>query len=103
MSSTWATVLVLGVTTALIRAAGPVIFGGRPLARPLRALIPLLAPALLAALVATETFGNIDGLELDERAAGVGAAALVLSWRRDALLVAIAVAAVVTALLRAAV
>ena len=103
MSSTWATVLVLGVATAMIRAAGPVVFGGRPLARPLRAVIPLLAPALLAALVATETFGNLDGLELDARAAGVGAAALVLSWRRDALLVAIAVAAVVTALLRAAV
>ena len=96
-----ATVLALAVATALIRAAGPVLFGGRPLARPLRAVIPLLAPALLAALVASETFGDLDGLGLDERAAGVSAAALVLAWRRDALLAAIAVAAVVTAALRA--
>ena len=63
-------------------------------------MIALLAPALLAALVVTETFGD-DGppLVLDERALGVGAAAVALALRAPVLL-AVALAALVTALAR---
>ena len=64
-------------------------------------MVPLLAPALLAALVVTQTLSDADGLSVDERLAGVGAAAAVLAWRHDAMLAAIAVAAAVAALLRA--
>ena len=47
---------------------------GRDLHPRLFGVIALLAPALLAALVVTETFGGPDGsLEVDERAAGVAA------------------------------
>jgi hypothetical protein len=64
-------------------------------------VIALLAPALLAALVVVETFGRPDGtLEVDQRAAGVAAAGAALALRAPILLV-IAIAAVVTALVRA--
>jgi branched-subunit amino acid transport protein len=100
VNDAWTTVLVLTLATALIRASGPVLLGGRNLAAPLRRVVVLLAPALLAALVITETLSDADGLVLDERAAGVAAAGLLLLWR-DSLLLAMAVAVVVTATARA--
>ena len=100
MSDAWTTVLVLTVATLLIRASGPVILGGRNLPSPARRVVVLLAPALLAALVVTETLSDANGLVLDERAAGVAAAGLVLLWR-DSLLLAMAVAVGVTAVARA--
>jgi len=101
MTDVWVTVAVLTVATALIRASGPVLLGGREPSGVFGSLVPLLAPALLAALVVTETVGDAGGLAVDERLAGVAAAAGVIALRRDALLPAIAVAAVVTAILRA--
>jgi hypothetical protein len=64
-------------------------------------VIALLAPALLAALIVTETVGG-EGSELviDERVAGVAAAGGVLVVR-DSVLGAIVAAAAVTAVLRA--
>ena len=101
MSDVWVTVVVLALATAAIRAAGPVLVGGRDLHPRLFGVIALLAPALLAALVVTETFGGPDGsLEVDERAAGVAAAGAAIAFRAPILLV-IAIAAAVTALLRA--
>jgi branched-subunit amino acid transport protein len=101
VSEAAAIVLVaLIVTTALIRAAGPVLVGGRELPPRALSVISLLAPALLAALVMIETFGDERSLVLDERALGVGAAGVVLSLR-DSPLLAVAVAAAVTAAARA--
>jgi branched-subunit amino acid transport protein len=100
MSATWTTVLVLAAITALTRASGPVLLGGRTLPWLLRRVVVLLAPALLAALVVTETLSDAEGLVLDERAAGVAAAGLALLWR-DSLLLAMAVAVAVTAAARA--
>ena len=100
MSAGWVTVLILAIATALIRASGPMLLGGRDLPGLLRRVVPLLAPALLAALVITETLSDADGLALDERAAGVAAAGASLAVR-DSLLIAIGVAAAVTAALRA--
>jgi len=91
----------LVATTFVIRASGPVLFGGRELPRRATNVIALLAPALLAALVMTETFrGEGTTLTLDERAAGVGAAGLALFYR-PSILLAGAVAMIVTAGLRA--
>jgi branched-subunit amino acid transport protein len=100
MSAGWVTVLILAIATALIRASGPMLLGGRDLPGLLRRVVPLLAPALLAALVITETLSDAEGLALDERAAGVAAAGASLAVR-DSLLIAIGVAAAVTAALRA--
>ena len=100
MSALWVAIVAVTLASAAIKAAGPVLLGGRELPPRMNAVIALLAPALLAALVATETFGDGDGhLVLDERALGVGAAAAALALRAPVLL-AVALAAFVTALAR---
>jgi branched-subunit amino acid transport protein len=102
VSAAWQTVVWLALATAVVRAAGPVLLGGRELPPPVRAVVTLLAPALLAALVVTQTFGDPEGgITIDERVPAVAAAGLVLAWRPKALLPAIALAGVVAALLRA--
>jgi hypothetical protein len=63
--------------------------------------VALLVPvALLAALIATNTFSAGDRLVLDARAAGLAAAALALRLKAP-FLVVVAVAAATAALLRA--
>ncbi len=101
MSDVWLTIALLAVTAAIIRASGPLALGGRDLGRGFASVIELLAPALLAALIVVQTVGGDDGIDPDERIAGVAAAGAVLTWRRNAMLWAIAVAALVTAGLRA--
>ena len=101
MADGWILAALLVVTTALIRASGPVVLGGRELPERAGAVIALVAPALLAALVMTETFrGSGSELVVDERALGVAAAGVVLVLRGP-LLLAIAVAMVLTAGARA--
>ena len=99
MSAAWTAVLAIGVATVAIKASGPVLAGGRELPERLRGLVELLAPALLAALVVTQTVGGDEELVLDERLAGVAAASVAVALRAP-ILVSVAIAAVVTALLR---
>ena len=101
MSAAWVTIGALAVTTAAIKAAGPLVLGGRSLPRPVVLVIALLAPALLAALVMTETFADGKSLVLDARAAGVAAAAIAIALRAP-FVVTIVVAALITAAVRAA-
>ena len=100
MSAAWWLVALVGVATIAIKGAGPVLLGGRPLPPRVGRIIGLLAPALLAALVAISTFGGDRALVLDERAVGVGAAAVAVALEAPPLLVVV-VAAVVTAVTRA--
>jgi branched-subunit amino acid transport protein len=101
MSAAWVTILVLGVATMVIKIGPPLLLGGRRLPAPLTAVIGLLAPALLAALVLTETVGGPDHqVTLDARAAGLIAATAALAARRS-LITAVVLAAAVTALVRA--
>jgi branched-subunit amino acid transport protein len=101
VSAAWATVAGLAIATAAIKAFGPVVFGGRELSALLARVIPLLAPALLAALVISETFGGPGrSLVLDARAGGLVVAGIAL-WRRAPLYVVVLAAAAATALLRA--
>jgi branched-subunit amino acid transport protein len=100
LAETGLVVAALVATTALIRGSGPVILGGRELPKRANAVISLLAPALLAALVMTETFrGEGSELTLDERAIGVAGAAGVLAVRGP-LLLALVVAMGLTAIAR---
>jgi len=102
MSEIWSTIIALALITAAIRASGPVALGGRALPPAVLRVIALVAPSLLAALVMVETFAGADQtVELDARAIGVAAAALVLVRRREAMLTAVIVAAVSAALVRA--
>ena len=100
MSTLWVTIVVVALASAAIKASGPVLVGGRDLPPRALAVIAMLAPALLAALVVTETFGEDRHLVLDERAVGVAVAGLALALRAPVLL-AVALAAVATALVRA--
>ena len=100
MTEAWITIASLAVATALIKASGPVLFGGRALPEPALRVISLLASALLAALVVTQTFGDHEELTIDARAAGLVAAAGALALRRS-LVVTMIAAAGTTALVRA--
>jgi branched-subunit amino acid transport protein len=100
VTSTWLVVALVGAGTIAIKAAGPVLLGGRPLPSRLTGVVELLAPAVLGALVAVQTFGDGQALVLDERMIGVAAAGIAL-WRKAPLLIVVVVAAAVTAFARA--
>jgi len=100
MNDVWVVVVAVGGGTMAIKGLGPVLLGGRPLPARLTGVIELLAPALLGALVAVQTFGDGQALVIDERVIGVGVAAVAL-WRKAPLLVVIVAAAAATALARA--
>jgi branched-subunit amino acid transport protein len=100
MSTAWTVVAVAGAATLLLKAVGPVILGGRELPDPVAGVLSLLAPALLAALVATQLLGGDREIVLDERLVGLVAAVVALALRAPILVVVVAAAAA-TALARA--
>ena len=89
-----------GAATFVLKAVGPVLLGGRELPDPVIGVVSLLAPALLAALVATQVLGGDRELVLDERLVGLAAAVMALALRAPILVVVVAAAAA-TALARA--
>jgi len=96
----WLTIVGLAVTTALVKAAGPVVFGGREPHPAFMRVVAMMAPALLAALVVTSALA--DGRELGVGADTVGVlAGGVLLWRGRSVVLAVVVAVAVTAGLRA--
>jgi uncharacterized membrane protein len=101
MSGIWGIVAAIGLGTMAIKAAGPVLLGSRPLPRRVKSVVALLAPALLAALVATATLGEGQSLVVDARIIGVGAAVAALAVRAPTLAVVV-VAAAAAALARLA-
>lgn len=100
MTRTWLVVMLVGIATIVIKSIGPILLGGRELPRRVEPLIVLLAPALLAALVAINTLGTSRSLVLDERALGVAAAGIAI-WRRAPVLLVVVIAAAVTGVARA--
>ena len=99
MSALWVSIVAVTIASAAIKAAGPILAGGREIPPRASAVLALLTPALLAALVVTGTFGEGGRLTIDEKALGVGVAAVALALRAPILL-AVVLAAVVTALAR---
>ena len=100
MTDVWIAIAAVAVASAAMKAVGPVLLGGRALPPPASGVIALLAPALLAALVVTDTFTDGRAFALDAKAAGVATAAVALALRAPMLL-AVALAAFGTALVRA--
>jgi len=97
------TVTVIGgcaLVTAAIKAAGPVSLGGRELPLWFTSVVILLAPALLAALVAVAVFADEDRLAASAETVGVAAGGLV-AWRTESIVACVLAAAAVTAGLRA--
>ena len=99
MSDVWIVVLVVGAFTMLFKAAGPVFLGRRQLPARVDAVVALIAPVMLTALVVTQTFGGDEEIAVDARVPGVAAAALAI-WRGASIIVAMLIAATITALVR---
>ena len=95
-------VLIAGcaIVTAAIKSAGPVILGGRELPARFLGVVSLLAPALLAALVVTQTLAEGKELAVGDQTVGVLAGGLVC-LRTGSIIGCVVVAAAVTAGLRA--
>jgi len=100
MTALWFAIVGAALASAAIKAAGPVLLGGRDLPPLAVALVAMLAPALLTALVVSETFGEEGHLAIDERALGVAVAGVAIALRAPMLLV-ITLAVIATALARA--
>jgi branched-subunit amino acid transport protein len=100
VTEVWITIAGLAATTVAIKAAGPLAIGGRELPEAAFAVIGLLAPALLAALILTGPFTYEQDLTVDARAAGLACAGVAVALRAP-LLVVVLVAAVGTAVVRA--
>lgn len=96
---TWTTILVAAAGCYLLKVAGlsvPATLLERPVVQRIAGLIPV---ALLSALVAVQVFTDDQRIVLDERAAGLGAAVVLLVLRAPFLVVVIGAAAT-AALLR---
>jgi hypothetical protein len=101
MTAIWITIALLTIGTVAIKSTGPIALGGRELPPRLAGVVARLAPSLLAALVVVDTFGRDDRtLGVDESAVGLLAAAVALAVRLPMVAV-VAIAAAVTAGVRA--
>ena len=99
-SQVWVLILGCAALTALIKAFGPVLLGGRELSPWFTRVTVLMAPTLLCALVVTSVFASGRSWSVGAHTVGVGVAALML-WRRHSLVLCVVVAVLVTAGLRA--
>jgi branched chain amino acid efflux pump len=95
----WLVIAVVGAVTILFKASGPVLLGKRELPPRVASVVEVLAPAMLAALVVTQTVGGDRELVFDERLAGVAAGAVAV-WLRAPLLAVMVIAAATAALIR---
>ena len=100
MTEVWITIAGLTAATVAIKAAGPLLVGDRELPPGAYAVISLLAPALLTALILTDTFAREQDLTVDARAAGLACAGVAVALRAP-LLLTVLVAAVGAAAVRA--
>lgn len=100
MSEVLAVIVGCAVGSAVVRATGPVLFGGRRMPRTFTVLVAALSPALLAALVVTQALADGPRLAAGADTAGVAAGGLVAVATASPV-AAVVVAAAVTALLRA--
>jgi hypothetical protein len=101
MTAVWITIVALAVGTFATKSLGTLVLGAHDPGERTMAVTALVAPALLAALVVYETFSNHgDGITLDARAAGLGAAVIGIAARAP-MIVVVLVAAGVTAGVRA--
>ena len=97
-----AIVVLIGLSlgTYALKAAGPLLLGGRTMPAGFDRVAQLLPAALLASLVVVSTIADGRSLVLDARAVGVVVAGLAL-WRRLPFVVVVLVAVAATAATRA--
>jgi branched-subunit amino acid transport protein len=97
----WTLVFVLAAGAFGFKVLGLVVIGDRTLPPMLERCLALIPAALIAALVVKDTFSIGQHLQVDARAAGVGAA-VIAAWRKAPLILVIVIGAAVTAAVRAA-
>lgn len=100
MSTAVIVIIGLGIGTYALKAAGPLLLGGRRLPVRVERVAQQLPAALLASLVVVSTIAADRALALDARLAGVVAAGVALRLRAP-FIVVVAVAVAVTGGLRA--
>jgi branched chain amino acid efflux pump len=100
VTGAWIAVAGVGAATIALKGAGSLVFARRALPGSIKAIMPLLAPCLLAALVIGQTLADGRSVTIDARVAGVAAAAIALLLRAP-LLVVLGAAAGVAAAARA--
>lgn len=95
----WVLIALCAATTAIVKSAGPIAFGGRPLPPRAATVIALLAPAVLAALVVVGIADHDGSIGIGEEVAGVAVGGAI-ALRGGSVLVCVVAAAVVTAVVR---
>jgi branched-subunit amino acid transport protein len=100
MSTAVVVIVGLGIGTYALKAAGPLLLGGRRLPAPVERAAQQLPAALLASLVVVSTVAGDRALLVDARAAGVVAGGVALRLRAP-FIVVVAVAVAVTGTVRA--
>jgi branched-subunit amino acid transport protein len=100
VSTSVALIAGCALITAAIKAVGPIALGGRDLPERFTSVVILLAPALLAALIVTQTLADGQKLAVGTDTVGVLAGGIV-AWRTGSIIGCVLVAAAVTAVLRA--
>jgi branched-subunit amino acid transport protein len=99
MTGVWLIVLLVGAVSSGVKAAGPVLFGGRNLPPAAQRVVALMAPTLLAALISTQLLSQGHHLTLDTRLVGLGVGITGLLLKFPVLLIVV-LAAAATALTR---
>jgi hypothetical protein len=100
VSATWGLILALAAGTVLFKVTGPLLAGGREPPAPLVRVIGLLAPALIAALIVSDTFTSGRQLAIDARVLGLAVGAIAL-WLKVPAVLALVLAAATCAGVRA--
>lgn len=99
MSTAVIVLLGLSAGTYALKAAGPLLLGGRALPTAIEQVARRLPAALLASLVVVNALADERGIVLDARVAGIAAAAMAL-WLRATFVVVVVVAVATTAVVR---
>ena len=97
---TWGLIAGCAIVTAAIKGVGPVALGGRELPAWFSSIVAMMAPALFAALVVTQALADGRDWAVGADTAGVAIAG-VAAWRGASVIAVVAIAAVVTGVLRA--
>ena len=97
----WTVLFALCAVSYALKAAGPLLAGGRDLGPRVRQTLDLVSVPLLAALIVTQTLSSGHRLVIDARLPALAVAAILVSKRAPFLVVVLSAAAT-AALLRAA-
>lgn len=96
----WWLVFALAATAYAFKAVGALVLGPRSMPAPLQRCLLLIPAAVLAGLIAKDTFTAGKDIVIDARAVGL-AVAVLATWRRLPFIVVVVVGVGSTALLRA--